>query len=96
MKDRLTEVLDAVGVNLGFTIAGFLGSLFQVRGKSPWRAFLVILGGTTSANYLTPLVIGILNVPENGKFACAFLIGTMGLRSADFVLSRLQKRNDAA
>lgn len=96
MKERAAEIAEAVGINLGFTLAGFLGSLFHIRGRTAWSAFLVVLGGTASANYLTPLIVHIFTVPENGRYACAFIIGTMGLRSTDFVLSRLQKRADAS
>lgn len=96
MKDRVIENAADLGLNLGFAMAGFFGSLFHVRGRSLWGVFIVILAGTSSANYLTPLVIRLLSIPDGGQYACAFLIGTMGLRSTEFVLGKLQRRVDAA
>ena len=55
LKQTLTEL----GINIGMSVGGFLGSLVLVGRQegAPLRTQLFsILAGTLSANYLTPLL----------------------------------------
>jgi hypothetical protein len=89
--DGVPEWLSHLGVNLGFMLAGFFGSLFHVRGLSKINAMVTMVIGTASANYLTPLVIDIFHVTEHAQYAVAFFVGTLGLRSTELVLSKFGK-----
>ena len=88
MKDTLREL----GVNVGLTVAGFAGSLITVRdGHKSWGATITsLLAGTLSANYLTPVVVDWMNFKTpNTQYACAFILGFLGLHGVEFVLTKL-------
>ena len=86
------DLAGELGLNIGFSLAGFFGSLFHIRGLSKLDAMITVVVGTTSANYLTPLVVDMIHVGDRAQFACAFFIGTMGLRSTELVLSKFRTK----
>lgn len=92
VNDQVPDLAGELGLNVGFSLAGFFGSLFHVKGLSRFDAMLTVVAGTMSANYLTPLVVDVVHVPERGHFACAFFIGTLGLRSVEFCMGWVRRR----
>ena len=91
-KDTAGDLAGELGLNIGFSLAGFFGSLFHVRGLSKFDAMITVVVGTTSANYLTPLVVDMMHISDRAQFACAFFIGTLGLRSTELVLSKFRAK----
>lgn len=74
--------------------AGFAGSLVSVLSKpsnSVRESALAIVAGTSSAYYLTPLVFAITDVEasSNMQAALAFLLGILGMRVVELIVSRL-------
>ena len=88
MKDALKEL----GINVGLTVAGFAGSLITVRGDGhkDWPSTITsLLAGTLSANYLTPIVVDLVKLESpNTQYACAFILGFLGLHGVEFVMSK--------
>jgi hypothetical protein len=95
LKQTLTEL----GINIGMSIGGFLGSLVLVgrqEGASLRTQLFSILAGTLSANYLTPLAITLLGIElESAQFAMAFLIGFSGLRVVETLSNYFHKKVQA-
>jgi hypothetical protein len=94
--DSFESQLIKYGIEIGFLISGFFGSLLLVSKKASENISTTIaslLAGTASANYLTPLVVSIL--PEafrnQGKYAVAFMIGFMGLKGLEFIIEKYIK-----
>lgn len=74
-------------------IAGFIGALIgssKESHKSPFAFFISILSGTASSVYLTPIIADSFHI-DNPKMmlGLSFLIGTLGLRSVEMVLIKL-------
>ena len=95
LKQTLTEL----GINIGMSVGGFLGSLVLVgrqEGASLRTQLFSILAGTLSANYLTPLAITLLGIElESAQFAMAFLVGFSGLRAVETLSNYFHKKVQA-
>ena len=85
MKDFFVSI----GLNVGLAVSGFFGSLLLVgkqKEHSLREQVFSIIGGTMSANYLTPIVIHYLNVQnESMTYGLAFVIGFGGLKTVELV-----------
>lgn len=97
--DSIESQLIKYGIEIGFLISGFFGSLLLVSKKASEKLSTTVaslLAGTASANYLTPLVISIL--PEafrnQGKYAVAFMMGFMGLKGLELIIEKYIKVPD--
>jgi len=80
----MKEFLMNIGINVGLAVSGFFGSLLlvgQQKNQNLKEQILSILGGTMSANYLTPVVINFLNFNNDSlNYGVAFVIGFGGLK----------------
>jgi hypothetical protein len=84
------EYLEHIGINVGLAVSGFFGSLLTVGKHKSWRtAFIAVLSGMGSANYLTPVVLQFLPNAENSQYAAAFILGFLGLRGVELLTARL-------
>ena len=84
------------GIEVGLLISGFFGSLLLVSKDASQRLGTTIaslLAGTACANYLTPVVLGLL--PEGarlqGKYATAFMLGFMGLKGLELMIYKVTR-----
>jgi hypothetical protein len=84
MKDFLL----GIGINIGLAVSGFFGSLLlvgQQKGHSVKEQIVSILGGTMSANYLTPVVLETFGSDsESLQYGMAFVIGFGGLKVVEY------------
>lgn len=84
----MKEFLVSIGINIGLAVSGFFGSLLLVgkqKNKNLREQILSIIGGTMSANYLTPIAINLFGMNnESVKYGCAFVIGFGGLKVVEF------------
>ena len=81
------------GIDIGFLVSGFFGSLLLVSKNSTQRlktTIASILAGMACANYLTPVALGLIPeaVRPNSKYAMAFVLGFLGLKGLEFVIDR--------
>lgn len=91
----MKDFLESVGIHIGLSVAGFFGSLLMIGKASAFdlrTTFTSIIAGVAAANYLTPLVVDILNM-ENSDYvlSIAFLIGFMGLKGVEVVSNKVFK-----
>jgi len=89
--------LEELGINIGFTIAGMMGSILFI-GKDNIRDFrttlIAMFGGVASANYLTPVVCDWLSIDKiNHQFSIAFILGFMGLRGVEKIITKVFNHN---
>lgn len=92
----MKETLRELGINIGLLVAGFAGSLMTVKkdGHKDWITTITsLLAGTLSANYLTPVVIDFINIGNsNSQYACAFVLGFLGLHGVEFLLDKFMPK----
>jgi hypothetical protein len=89
----MIDVLKSLGINIGLTIAGFLGSLLLVPKQKNWRMqLLAVLSGTLSATYIAPVIIGLLNIEApNIEYGLAFIVGFSGVKITEVLEVRIVK-----
>jgi hypothetical protein len=89
----MIDVLKSLGINIGLTIAGFLGSLLLVPKQKNWRMqLLAVLSGTLSATYIAPVIIGLLNIEApNIEYGLAFIVGFSGVKITEVLELRIVK-----
>jgi len=89
MKELLTEV----GINAGLITSGLFGSLLNIKKDASRRLSTVLLSigtGVGSANYLTPIVVDIINIDNrNFEFGVAFILGYLGLTGIEFAIMKV-------
>lgn len=83
---RLMSVLKDWSIELIYIIPGAIGA-FLVALKKPnrkrpwWEKLIIIFIGTATANFLTPLVLWVFNMPYSVHGGIAFLLGYLGLEA---------------
>ena len=79
-------------MNVGLAVSGFFGSLMLVgkqREHNLREQVFSVIGGTMSANYLTPVVIDTFKLQtESLQYGVAFVIGFGGLKVVEFVYEK--------
>lgn len=97
----MKEFLLGIGINVGLAVSGFFGSLLlvgQQKDLNLKEQIVSIIGGTMSANYLTPVVIDTIGSDnESLHFGMAFVIGFGGLKVVEHFYHKWfnKKENDA-
>lgn len=88
----MKEFLMDIGMNVGLAVSGFFGSLMLVgkqREQNLREQIFSVIGGTMSANYLTPVVIDTFKLQaESLQYGVAFVIGFGGLKVVEFVYEK--------
>jgi len=88
----MKEFLISIGLNVGLAVSGFFGSLLLVgkqKNHSLREQIFSVIGGTMSANYLTPVVVNILGVKDESlRYGFAFVIGFGGLKIVELVYEK--------
>lgn len=88
----MKEFLISIGLNIGLAVSGFFGSLLLVgkqKNQNLREQVFSVIGGTMSANYLTPVVIDLLGIDgESLQYGFAFVIGFGGLKIVEVVYER--------
>ena len=85
----MKDFLMSLGINVGLAVSGFFGSLLlvgQQKQQSVREQIISIIGGTMSANYLTPVFIDVLKFENDSiNFGVAFVIGFGGLKVVEYL-----------
>jgi uncharacterized membrane protein YeaQ/YmgE (transglycosylase-associated protein family) len=81
--------IDKIGLSISFLISGLFGAILMASksAKGNIKSVIIsIVGGMASANYLTPVMIEMLNLKETKlQNGLAFVIGFLGLRLVEIV-----------
>lgn len=86
-------ILLKYGIDIGFLVSGFFGSLLLVSKKSSQKlktTIASILAGMACANYLTPVALALIpeSVRGGSKYAMAFVLGFMGLKGLEYIIEK--------
>ena len=88
----MKDFLISIGMNVGLAVSGFFGSLLLVgkqREQNLREQIFSVIGGTMSANYLTPVVIDTFKLQTDSlQYGVAFVIGFGGLKVVEFVYEK--------
>lgn len=92
-SSSVDDFLLRYGIQVGFLVSGFFGSLLLVSKNSAQRlksTIASIMAGTACANYLSPVVISFLpeEAARSGKYAIAFALGFMGLKGLEVFIEK--------
>ena len=83
------------GFNLGWFLAGAVGAFVKMGKKDEltfWQRFFTILAGGAIANYATPAVFHLINVPQDMHFGFAFFFGFTGLESVKWMIFKFKDK----
>jgi hypothetical protein len=90
------EQLQKVGIQIGFLISGLFGAILMATKNEKTDAKSVILslvGGMSAANFLTPVLVDVLNIVnikhQNGV---AFIAGFLGLKLVELISEKLLEK----
>lgn len=88
----MKEFLLGIGINIGLAVSGFFGSLLlvgQQKDQNLKEQIISVIGGTMSANYLTPVAIDFFNLDsESLHYGVAFVIGFGGLKVVEYFYNK--------
>lgn len=88
----MRDFLLGIGINIGLAVSGFFGSLLlvgQQKEQNIREQIISILGGTMSANYLTPIAIETIGMEnESLHYGVAFVIGFGGLKLVEVIYQK--------
>lgn len=92
----MKEFFAGIGIQISLLIAGFAGGLVSInkdKKLSIWGKITVIISGGFIATYITPVFFLIFKFEdERAKYGIAFVIGYMGLKAIELVVSKLTKK----
>lgn len=87
------SLLQEVGINAGLIVSGLFGSLITIKKGQSTRlgsVLMSIAAGVGSANYITPVVVDLINLKnQNLTFGIAFILGFLGLTGIDYAISKI-------
>ena len=89
------DTLKSFGLDVILFTAGLAGGIaFLTKSDklSRFQQFTTVLSGGFTANYLTPLVAGWLNLSDNTLYGLAFLLGYGGLKSVETLYAYLHDK----
>ncbi len=87
--------LKKFGIEVGFFVAGLIGSILSLRKlprKLPWLKRLIHVGsGCVTAGYMTPVAAEFFRPGSFIAFSAAFFIGYVGLQIVDMLWEQMSK-----
>ena len=92
---QLFHLLQDLGLDFALMLAGLFGGIaFVSKPNEMNRAqkLLTIITGVGSANYLTPVAMYFMKLPNQFGFALAFLIGFSGLKSIEYAIKKYEDK----
>lgn len=90
---EIEHAFKIIGFHLSLIIAGIAGAFVSNSIKKlsiMERAFSVISGGLI-ANYVTPVIVDLMNLSISTSNGIAFLMGYMGLKAVELVIERIKR-----
>ena len=88
------HILQDLGFDFALMLAGLFGGIaFVSKPNEMNRAqkLLTVITGVSSANYLTPIAMYFMKLPNQFGFALGFLIGFSGLKSIEMIIKKYEQ-----
>ena len=83
------EYLQKFGIQIGFLFSGLFGAILMTTKSDKTDVKSVILsliGGMAAANYLTPVLVDLLNITNSkNQNGIAFIAGFLGLKLVEII-----------
>ena len=83
------EYLQKFGIQIGFLFSGLFGAILMTTKSDKTDVKSVVLsliGGMAAANYLTPVLVELLNITSNkNQNVIAFIAGFIGLKIVEII-----------
>lgn len=96
----MIKFLHEIGIDIALMIAGLSGGLVSLRKDEKltmWQKIFTVISGGLIATYLTPIIVPLIEklIGENSNIAygAGFVIGYMGLKSIEYVISNVFTKN---
>lgn len=92
-NESVWHSIEGVGAWMAALIPAFAGSLISViyeANVTRRRAFILVLAGTCTAGYVTPLVGHLFSLGDGLTNALSFLLGLLGMRLIGFIITVLE------
>jgi hypothetical protein len=89
--EEINTFLKNMGINIGYALAGIFGSMALLSDKqelSLRQKSLIIVTGVGTANYLAPMIIYVMHVPQQFSFGFAFLLGYSGVATIKYFIMK--------
>jgi FtsH-binding integral membrane protein len=93
MKD-IYHFFEKLGIDFALMLAGLFGGIAFISKPNTMnrmQKFITVLTGVGTANYLTPMAMYFLKLPNELGFALAFLLGFSGLKSIETLIKKYDK-----
>lgn len=85
---------EKIGVDFALMLAGLFGGIAFVSKPNEMnnaQKFLTVITGVSTANYLTPVVMWLFNIPAKLGFGLAFLLGFTGLKAIELIIRKWEQ-----
>lgn len=97
----MLKFLQEIGIDIAILIAGLSGGLVSLRKDeklSTKQKILTVLSGGLIATYLTPIFLRLaeklIGTDTKIEYGLAFVIGYMGLKAIELLITKLFKQKD--
>ena len=91
----MKELFEKLALNMPLLVIGFVGAIihtFTHRQQSFARGLLKVVTGTLSANYLTPLMMHLLDINMDAQYGVAFFLGYSGLKTIEMLMDKMKTK----
>jgi hypothetical protein len=90
------EYLQKFGIQIGFLFSGLFGAILMTTKSDKTDVKSVVLsliGGMAAANYLTPVLVELLNITSiKNQNGIAFIAGFLGLKLVEIVSEKFLEK----
>ncbi len=87
------EQLQKFGIQIGFLLSGLFGAILMTTKAEKTdikSVILSLIGGMAAANYLTPVLVELLNITNiKNQNGIAFIAGFLGLKLVEIISENL-------
>lgn len=90
------EQLQKLGIQIGFLFSGLFGAILmttKAEKTDTKSVILSLIGGMAAANYLTPVLVDMLNITSiKNQNGIAFIAGFLGLKLVEIISEKFLEK----
>lgn len=90
---EIEEAFKFIGFHLSLVIAGIAGAFVSnsIKKLSVMERIFSVVSGGLIANYVTPIIVDIMNLSISTSNGIAFLMGYMGLKAVEILIEKIKQ-----